>query len=266
MKSTSSIAKLLNQLSLSKTDLAWGEDYKGIEPDWSILCQLLGKAHGTALDTMDPDRETHALHAYYLANPASSLNKIRYEIDEKRNGRAFNTRISKVVRDHESILTMFTSFHKQEIGPEHEILLTDISPPKEIPIRKKIPSPRNHKAKPNERNSTSGPSIIIRSSEKSDRSERDKIWTKWEEDLPKDRQVHQCLFSFLAGYYLFDWGFSSTPPNIVRASISVWFHQPCKVNEWLLWITDGNDKDGLQRTAIYLENGHLVASVAKQVS
>ena len=265
MNNSSSIIKLLNQFSLVQDDLGWKEDYQDDDLNWSTLCQLLGKTHAATLNTVDFDRKTHALHAYYLGNPATTLSKIRYEIDEKRNGRTFNTRISNALRDRDNVLTMFTSYHELEEGPSHEITLSDLSSPLEANIEEKIPSPTSYQAKPPIYSSSEAPSIVIKSTEILGSSKKAKIWTKWEEDLLNDSQVHQSLFSFLAGYSLFGWGLFPMSPTFLKASISIWFHQPFEVDQWLLWITDESAKNSMQRTSIYSENGRLVASLAKQL-
>ena len=69
--------------------------FRGVSPDVDqqrvFGGQVAGQALVAAARTVDPERQVHSLHAYFL-RPGDPTVPILYEVDRIRDGRSFTTR------------------------------------------------------------------------------------------------------------------------------------------------------------------------------
>src|SRR5258706_3794425 len=99
--------------------------------------QVAGQALVAAGRTVDPSRQVHSLHGYFV-RPGDPEEPIVYEVENIRDGRSFSVRRS-VARQHGKVIFfMSASFHRLEEGLDHQLeapLLTssggDVPPPEE---------------------------------------------------------------------------------------------------------------------------------------
>ncbi len=92
--------------------------------------------------------------------------------------------------------------------------------------------------------------------------------------VPDDRHFQAAVLAYLSDMTLLDTslyahGRSIFDTDIQAASIdhAMWFHRPCKLDEWLLYTQDSPSASGargMTRGSLYTRSGLLVASVAQE--
>jgi acyl-CoA thioesterase-2 len=101
------------------------------------------------------------------------------------------------------------------------------------------------------------------------------VWMKAIDTLPDDPELHQVLLAYISDLQLL--GTATLPhgdlsvmrDNVQMASLdhAMWFHQPCRVDEWLFFAYDSPraaGARGLARGLIFDQSGVLVASTAQE--
>ena len=106
------------------------------------------------------------------------------------------------------------------------------------------------------------------------RAPKQSLWIRIAGRLPDDPAVHRAALAFLSDMTLLDTalathGFSVSDPEFQVASLdhALWFHRPCRADEWLLYVQDSPNSGGsraLTRGMLYSRAGLLVASVAQE--
>jgi acyl-CoA thioesterase-2 len=92
--------------------------------------------------------------------------------------------------------------------------------------------------------------------------------------LPDNPSLHQRLLAYVSDYGLIatstlPHGIAYMHDNVIMASLdhALWFHHPCRVDEWLLFSYDSPSASGargLSRAQVFTQEGLLVASVAQE--
>ena len=81
--------------------------------------QVLGQALAAAQETVDPLREAHSLHAYFLR--AGDIDApIVYSVERTRDGGTFSSRRVVAIQHGQPILNGSISFQVPERGVEHQ--------------------------------------------------------------------------------------------------------------------------------------------------
>ena len=101
------------------------------------------------------------------------------------------------------------------------------------------------------------------------------VWMKAIEPLPDDPAMHQRLLAYISDYQLLA---TATLPhgdlNVMRDNLqmasldhAMWFHRPCRVDQWLLFALDSPSASGargLARGQVFGQDGILFASTAQE--
>ena len=103
---------------------------------------------------------------------------------------------------------------------------------------------------------------------------RQQVWLRADGKLPDDHVLHTCLLTYASDMTLLDTtllphGTSSLDESIQLASLdhAMWFHQPFRADEWLLYdqeATAASGGRGLARGSVFRRDGVLVASVVQE--
>src|SRR5690606_19075712 len=100
------------------------------------------------------------------------------------------------------------------------------------------------------------------------------VWFRLAGPAPEGAALHSALLAYASDFHLigtttFPHAISYLQPNVQMASLdhAMWFHRPCRADEWLLYSCDSPSASGgrgLARGSIYDCAGRLVASTAQE--
>ena len=254
-------------------DLGWGTVFGG---------QVLGQALSAAVQTVEPSRAVHSLHAYFL-RPGDVKHPIVYDVDRIRDGSSFATRRIVAIQRGLPIFNMAASFQTPEPGFEHQQPMPDVPPPEALPTEQERATRQASRLPPFLKALAFGDRAFeMRSADPEDdpisprpRAAERMVWMRTPTSLPElSSALHACLLAYAS-----DTGFIATAllphgvtwiaPGMQVASLDhvMWFHQPLRVDEWLLYVMDSpsaHGARGLVRARIYTRSGTLVASTAQE--
>lgn len=241
--------------------------------------QVLGQALSAASRTVD-GRLVHSLHAYFLRRGDVNA-PIVYEVDTARDGHSFSNRRVVAIQHGRQIFNMTASFQVDESGLEHQATMPDVPPPEGLPditevpdqvlqrvserMRRFLTQRRPFQVRP-VRHGTGGASGSVEPAKY--------VWMRAVDRVPDDPVLHSTLLAYLSDYELLG---TATLPHGVRfvdeqvqmASLdhAMWFHRPCRLDDWLLFSFDSPSASGargLARGLIFRRDGVLVASTAQE--
>jgi len=242
--------------------------------------QVLAQALIAAQETVE-DRQPHSMHAYFLRAGSSEMPVI-YDVDRIRDGGSFTTRRVVARQKGRPIFNAAISFHKQEIGYEHQIAIDKMpSIPTETQIiqSKELRESFNAPSRSIKKNSTLQLFDLVPVSGTPYFTDditppHGDYWFRCIQSLPKSIDVHRGALTFASDMGLVVAALFPHPTMLFNqkqmvASLdhAIWFHTPCDVNDWLLYKVDspwaGNAR-GFTRGLIYTKTGSLVASTTQE--
>ena len=106
-------------------DLGWGLIFGG---------QVLGQALSAAVQTVEPERHVHSLHAYFLRRGMADT-PVVYNVDRIRDGKSFTTRRVVAIQNGRPIFNLAASFHIAEDSPRHQHPMPAAPDPETLPSR-----------------------------------------------------------------------------------------------------------------------------------
>ena len=253
-------------------DLGWGTVFGG---------QVLGQALSAAVQTVPAERHVHSLHAYFL-RPGDVAKPIVYDVDRIRDGSSFTTRRVVAIQSGKPIFNLAASFQKLEEGLEHQDAMPEAPPPESVPteqervaayatrlprfIRERAAAEHPFELRPV--SAVDDPFLPAR------RPAERMVWLRTTGRLPDDPALHQYLLAYASDHAfittaLLPHGVTWLTPGMQVASLDhvMWFHQPFRVDEWLLNVMDSpsaHGARGLVRSRIFTRSGRLVASSAQE--
>lgn len=243
--------------------------------------QVVSQALVAATRTLQDDRHTHSLHAYFL-RPGDMKAPIVYEVDRIRDGGSFTTRRVVAIQHGEAIFSMSCSFQTLEEGLEHQAVdMPDIPAPEDVEPESEIRKRLAHKIPERFRDTfTQERPIEIRPIEPIDffnpekKQPRKQVWFKTNGKLNDSLSLHQALLAYasdfgLLGTGMMPHGLSFVDPSVQAASLdhAIWFHHPFRADEWLLYDMESpsaSNARSFNRGLIYNQQGQLVASVVQE--
>lgn len=252
-------------------DLGWGAVFGG---------QVLGQALSAAVHTVPPERQVHSLHAYFLRS-GNVAKPIVYDVDRIRDGGSFTTRRVVAIQSGHAIFTLAASFQVVEPGFEHQDAMPDVPPPESVPteqevyaaVADRLPERLRDRAlaeRPFELRPIGAGDPLKPTARPPSRS----LWLRTVERLPDDPALHRYLLAYASDYSLIGTallphgvGWMSGGMQVASLDHAMWFHQPFRVDEWLLHVMDSpvaHGARGLVRGRIYTQDGRLVASTAQE--
>jgi acyl-CoA thioesterase-2 len=242
--------------------------------------QVLGQALMAAAGTVEHGRPCHSLHAYFL-RPGDKKTPIVYDVDRIRDGGSFTTRRVVAIQHGRAIFNMQASFHMEEPGLIHRAAMPEVTGPDglisdhELRLREIDRFPENARAAV-----LVEPAIEFRQVDPFDPIDppvgppHNQAWLRAMDTLPDDPALHQALLAYASDFTLLrsalmPHGVSFFKGNVQGASLdhAMWFHERCRVDQWLLYATESpaaGGARGFSRGSLYTQQGRLVASVAQE--
>jgi acyl-CoA thioesterase-2 len=130
----SSVAELVSILELEQIE---DDLFRGAQPPHSTLQRVFGgqvaaQALRAASYSVDPSRQVHSLHAYFLL-PGDTEVPIVYDVERIRDGGSFSTRRVQARQHGRVIFYLTASFHVTEPGFEHQDAMPQVPAAEECP-------------------------------------------------------------------------------------------------------------------------------------
>jgi acyl-CoA thioesterase-2 len=260
--------------------------FRGVSPQnsWKRVFggQVIAQALVAASRTVE-GRAPHSLHGYFMLG-GDPLAPIVFEVDRIRDGRSFTTRRVNAIQHGKAIFSLSASFQVEEQGVEHSFPAPPAPDPDTLPNPLDLLQFAGEKAQARLlgffdriRPIEILPIDLSRYAPGArglPREPKQSIWIRIAGRLPDDPAIHRAALAFLSDMTLLDTalaahGFSVSDPEFQVASLdhALWFHRPCRADEWLLYAQDSPNSGGsrgLTRGLIYTRAGVLVASVAQE--
>ena len=242
--------------------------------------QMLGQGLKAASMTVQ-DRKPHSLHAYFLLAGASDLPVI-YDIEPTRDGGSFSTRRVVARQKGRTIFTMEISFQRDEPGHEHSIELEgEVPDPEEVESIADLAEKFADVMPPNAARALAKSRLVeIRPIHPEDfflrkaAQSRGRYWIKSGQPLADDELTQTAALAYLSDYFLtsttlLEHSTSLWAARVMSASLdhAMWFHRPCRVDEWILVDAVSpfaGGARGLARGQLFDRQRRLVASVAQE--
>jgi len=242
--------------------------------------QVIAQALVAARRTVPLDRVTHSLHGYFLLGGDPSLPTI-YDVERVRDGRSFSTRRVVAIQHGKAIFTMSASFHVPEAGLSHQVAMPQVPPPEALPEdegwRERIVARFPHAAR---RDWMVMRALDVRpvgprmSFEGIRSTAPDGIWMRSRARLPDPLPIHQAVLAYASDMSLLQASLLPHGRSVLELELQVasldhalWFHQPFRADEWLLFAQDSPLSGGARgfcRGQFFDRAGRLVASVAQE--
>jgi len=275
------VAELVDLLHLERLeDNLFRGQSRDIGTQFVFGGQVLGQALAAAQNTVDPVREAHSLHAYFLR--AGDIDApIVYSVERTRDGGTFSARRVVAIQHGQTILNGSISFQVPEKSFEHQSSMPDVPAPEDIEPMQPLSNEQLTKlpVKLQRWLGVDSP-IEFRHVWPQDRLNPVKrppiqhIWFRLTTPVDESPALHRALLAYASDFNLIGTatlphGISYYTHNVQMASLdhALWFHRPFRVDEWLLYSFDSPTAQGargLARGQIFSRDGRLVASTAQE--
>ncbi len=279
--SSSPMENLLATLDLEKLE---ENLFRGISPQvgWQRVFggQVIAQALMAAQRTVDADRFIHSLHAYFM-RPGDPLVPIIYQVDRIRDGASFATRRIVAIQHGHAIFAMSASFQIEEGGFDHQSPIPNVPQPESLMSEAQLQEaflanapPAIRKYWENKRPIEIRPVSLTHYISREKLEPKQDIWVRAVGAVPDDRHYQAAVLAYLSDMTLLDTslyahGTTIFDPTIQVASLdhAMWFHRPCKLEDWLLYTQDSPSASGargLTRGNLFTRDGVLIASMAQE--
>ncbi|ESW11874.2 hypothetical protein PHAVU_008G065700 [Phaseolus vulgaris] len=247
--------------------------------------QIVGQALAAASKSVDCLKVVHSLHVYFLLVGDFNI-PIIYQVSRVRDGKSFATRKVDAIQKGNVIFTMLASFHKEELGFQHqEVSIPSVPAPNKLlsleelrELRLTDPRlPRTYRNKVATVEFIPWP-IEIRFCEPRASTNQTKsppslrYWFRARGKLSDDQALHRCVVAYTSDLIFLQ---VSLNPNrrkgmkarAVSLDHSMWFHRPLRADDWVLFVisspTSCNAR-GYVTGEMFNQKGELLVSVVQE--
>ncbi|MHA7155147.1 acyl-CoA thioesterase [Arthrobacter sp. TMN-50] len=240
--------------------------------------QVLAQALIAAIRTVEPTREVHSMHAYFL-RAGDAFEPITFGVQRLRDGRSFSARRTHAYQNGVPILSMIASFQQPDDGLSHQERMPEGMPdPESLPSTADLLGELDHPLarawsfdRPFDIRHVDGALYVQHGG---DRVARNAVWMRTFSPMPENQGLHRAALAYASDYTLLEsilrqHGLSWVTPGMSVASLdhAMWWHRPVKVDEWLLYVQQSPSASGargLSTGQIFNRAGDLVATVAQE--
>jgi acyl-CoA thioesterase-2 len=238
--------------------------------------QVLAQSLVAARRTVEEDRPAHSCHGYFMLEGDLTI-PVVYFVDRIRDGKSFSTRTVRAIQHGHAIFAMTASFHRLEDGPAHQPEMPHVPPPEGLASELDLLRAHAGELNPQLR------AILIQDRPldfrpvdglEGGRSPKRCVWVRAIGEVGNDPLHHQAVLAYASDYGLLGsalrpHGIAFRDPNLMLASLdhAVWFHRPCRVDDWLLHVIESPTSGGARayaRGSFFTRDGTLVASSAQE--
>ncbi|MQA93247.1 MAG: acyl-CoA thioesterase II [Streptosporangiales bacterium] len=221
--------------------------------------QVVAQALRAAVLTVDPGRQVHSLHSYFIRG-GRLAEPVHLEVTRTRDGGSFSTRSVTAVQEGKPIFELMASFQDQQPGEDWQAATPPSVPgpdaldPVDFGVLTSTFDVRPVNGPRSDWSPVSHP-----------------FWFRVTEPVGDDPAMHTCLLAYMSDLVVVRAAASPVlrEEPTTRASLdhAVWFHRIPRVDEWLL--CDINPaahigQRGLAQGSMLTADGTLVASIAQE--
>lgn len=242
--------------------------------------QVIGQALSAAMKTVEPDKQVHSLHAYFMRGGDEDY-EIDFRVEADFDGRSFANRRVVAVQKNLPILNLVASFQRREAGLHHRIAMPDVPWPEEL--EDQADYARRHRDEISDigyRMMTRTRPLQIRPvgidrmfrGARSDPAQS--FWFRVGAPVQGDQNMHRAILALATDFALLSTamlphGVALTTQGIQTVSLdhALWFHEDVKVDDWLLYAMDSpwsGHARGFSRGMIFSRDGMLIASCTQE--
>ncbi|TCM19776.1 acyl-CoA thioesterase-2 [Novosphingobium sp. PhB165] len=235
--------------------------------------QVVAQALAAAARGIDPERQAHSLHAYFL-RAGDAGRPIIYRVLPDFDGNSFSNRRVVAMQGGKPILNLAASFHRPEEGLSHAVPMPDVPAPEQCPDFRTALTAAGQKL----------PAFLLERLAAFDIRPCPPVpqgglphrcqWFRLAAPLGDDAVMQRVVLAYASDFALISTalmphGMGFFSPGVSGASLdhAIWFHQTPPIDDWLLYAMDSpwsGHARGFARGAIYSRDGTLVASVAQE--
>jgi acyl-CoA thioesterase-2 len=243
--------------------------------------QVIAQALAAAERTVDPARAAHSLHAYFLRG-GSEDHPMELQVRRDFDGGSFSNRRVIASQQGRPILTLTAGFQRDQPGLHHQApAMPDVPQPEELEadeaLRLQLSKHLTGRTRefallqwPIETRSVREPQWAITAPSEPIAY----MWFRAPARLPDDPRLHRAVLAYASDMQLL--GTASQPHGknfwtgeLKLASLdhALWFHEPFRADEWLLYATESpwsGGSRGFARGQIFDRSSKLVASVSQE--
>jgi acyl-CoA thioesterase II len=276
-----SVAELVSILDLEQIE---DNLFRGDQPRSTLQRvfggQVAAQALMAACRTVDPAREVHSLHAYFLLGGDTSI-PIVYDVQRIRDGGSFSTRRVEARQHGRVIFYLTASFHIDEPGFDHQDPMPDVAAPADCLDLADVLGRISTRASDSWRQEWSALEVRYIGDTRpggglspGEHPAQARLWFRADGELPDDPLIDNCVLAYasdltLLGSTLIPHGVIIGSPTLRAASLDhvMWFHRPVRADQWLLYdqySPSARGARGLASARIFAQDGTLVATVAQE--
>ena len=281
-RAQSSVDALVRLLDLRQLD---DDRFEGVSPPVGPQRVFGGQVAGQALvaagRTVDPSRQVHSLHGYFV-RPGDPSEPITYGVERIRDGRSFSVRRCVAYQHGKTIFTMSASFQRQETGLDHQA-----TAPLNVPAAGRD-ADHGRAVRRRTRSGWSAGTLMLAARSTCATStepgwvapgerakvDNQQVWMRINGKLPDDPLLHACALTFCSDLTLLDavlavhgevWG----QGGMVGASLdhALWFHRPFRADEWFLYdctSPSASGARGLATGSMFTVDGRNIATAVQE--
>ena len=261
------LERLLRRLNLggTRTDVfTGGAGEGGVTANARLFGGLVAaQATMAAIRTVD-DFPLHSLHAYFL-RPGRADADIEFRVTRSKQGRNFAARNVAAWQNDDLIFQLQASFQRTTQGVHHQDRMPRVANAVELPNRDQLKGRKNWQDMP----------IDVRMASDITAAQplpaEQHVWLRANGPVPVDPAVHLALVVYASDRSLLDtaWRPHADRGELAGASLdhSMWFHQPPRFDDWLLYTMQSPAAAGgrgLAFGAMYDLAGRRIVSVAQE--
>jgi len=240
--------------------------------------QLMAQAFVAATRTLTYDLPPSALSVPFI-NGGDPARDIEFRVHRLRDERRFANRRVDAMQGDTLVSTALVSYLSGGAGIEHSVPAPVVAEPDTLsPLRELLRGyedivPGFVKAPhPIEWRYSNDPAWVMR--DKGQRLGHNRVWMKADGTMPDDPVLYTALMVYSSDTTVLDsiitnhglsWGYDRI--FAATANHSVWFHQPVRFDDWMLYATSSPvaaDSRGLGTGHFFGRSGQLVATVTQE--
>jgi acyl-CoA thioesterase II len=218
--------------------------------------QVAAQALQAAAHTVNPSRQPHSLHGYFLSRGDPSR-PVLLMVNRDRDGRSYSNRRVIAVQNGVVIFNMAASFHITEDGPDYQAhQLPSVTDPEDAPAL-------------SGRTRMLGIDIRVPGQPVPGQVWPSRVWMRTRERLA-DETIRACALTYISDMFT---GLSSVPGidqvgPVTSIDHAVWFHRRAALDDdWVLMDllpeSTGGGR-GMYTGRIFTRDGRLVAGIAQE--